>query len=477
MDINFLRVDAIQILDNRQRKAADEAHIKSLATDITENGLIHPLTISHDGVLVAGFCRLTAIRSIAGDFKFGADTVPRGFVPVVKLDRERTALDLFRIEFAENEKRANLSPVERSAALAHLHRNLEAVAKESGKPWTKQDTAAEVVKLEGGTPAPTRQNDIAGEVSDAIIIDSFKDDPDVANAPSKAVALKVARKKLEEQFTQMLGAKVVQERPAQAQDDSLRVYNIDFRTIPFSENSFHGIICDPPYGVDADKFGDQSYVSGHEYQDTTERALEIADAVFNVGFASVRDGGHLYMFCDIRQWPALKALAEKAGWVVYPTPLIWDKGFGHAPQVGFFSRQYETILFAAKGMTRKLLKTTADVFKVPGVRDKLHAAQKPVELYAQLMKLSFFPGERVVDFTCGSGTIFKAAAEVGLRADGYEIDEKYANICQNTIAGLLASQGLSPPMTLPDNLDDDDEDVLPTFSQSRGLSVEDDEEV
>lgn len=447
MDIDFLRTDAIQILDNRQRNTLDENHIKSLAMDILENGLIHPLTLTYDNTLVAGYCRLTAIRGLTGDYVFGNTTVPRGHVPVVRLAKARTALDLYKVEFSENEKRSGLSPVERSAALAHLHRNLEAVAGGKGEGWTKQDTAAEVVKLEGGSPSATRQNVVAMEVSDAILIDSFKDDPEVAAAPTRAAAVKIAKKRLEQQFTQMLGAKVVASQgDASVLNDSYRVFHGDFRTFPLEPESYHGIICDPPYGMDADNFGDQAFAGGHGYDDKRDAALEIAHAIFRLGFVAVKPGGHMYLFCAIREWPGLRASAVEAGWDAYPTPLMWHKGFGHAPQVGFFARHYECVLFAAKGMTRRLTKTAGDVFQFHGVRtDKLHAAQKPDELIAEFMKLSFFPGERIVDFTCGSGTIFRAAAVAGMRADGFEKEEKYFHLCKQTIAGLLKAEAPAHP--------------------------------
>lgn len=456
MDISFFRTDAIQILDNRQRKTTNEEHIKSLAQDILENGLIHPVTLTHDNVLVAGFCRLTAVRALTGDFKFGDTVVPRGHIPVIRLDQARTALDLFRIEFAENEKRSNLTPVERSAALAHLHRNLEATAKEKGEAWSMQKTAAEVVKLEGGEAAPSRQNDVAGEVSDALIIDSFKDDPDVASAPTKAAAVKIAKKKMEEQFSQMLGAMSMKEIEGEEVDDTYRVFRGDFRDFPLEDETYAGVICDPPYGVGADSFGDQSYATGHQYKDDEETALETARQVLTRSFSAVRAGGHCYLFCDIRHWPKLKEMAEKAGWYAWPTPLIWDKGIGHAPQPGYFSRQYEALLFCMKGADRRLVKTSPDVIRIPAQRDKIHAAQKPVDLYVHLMRLSFLPGERIVDFTSGSGTIFKAAAEAGLRADGWEKDEKYFHINQQVIAGLR----VAPPSPEPQQLlDEEDEEA------------------
>ena len=73
-------------------------------------------------------------------------------------------------------------------------------------------------------------------------------------------------------------------------------------------------------------------------------------------------------------------------------------------------------------------------FSVSG--EKLHAAQKPVDLYAELMKLSFLPGELILDPCAGSGTIFRAAKVAGMRAIGYENDPASANLCRAAIAEL-----------------------------------------
>jgi site-specific DNA-methyltransferase (adenine-specific) len=61
----------------------------------------------------------------------------------------------------------------------------------------------------------------------------------------------------------------------------------------------------------------------------------------------------------------------------------------------------------------------------PGGR-KIHPTQKPERLIKRL--LSLFPGETILDPFMGSGTTLRAAKDLGRRAIGIEIEEKYCEI-------------------------------------------------
>lgn len=59
---------------------------------------------------------------------------------------------------------------------------------------------------------------------------------------------------------------------------------------------------------------------------------------------------------------------------------------------------------------------------------KTHPTQKPVALMEYLIKTYTNPGDRVLDFTMGSGTTGVAAVQTGRRFIGIERDENYFNI-------------------------------------------------
>lgn len=56
---------------------------------------------------------------------------------------------------------------------------------------------------------------------------------------------------------------------------------------------------------------------------------------------------------------------------------------------------------------------------------KIHPTQKPVGVLKQLIEIFTDPGDVVIDPCAGSGTTLRAAAELGRRAYGFEIDRHF----------------------------------------------------
>lgn len=422
MNIQIIPITQVSFGD-RQRSDTPEDHISELAQDIQENGLIHAITLAESNRLVAGFCRLNAIGRLGKEYYYAGKPVPAGHVPVVYTHLVDEGA-LFRLELSENLRRKNLSPMDEARAIAKLHKLLSA----NTPGWTRADTGQEIDRTRGvepRTPQAARE-----EVGDSLLLDSFANDPDVAKAKTRSEAVKIAKKKLQSEFTASLGAL------AGIVDTPHKFYEGDCREIltTLPDASVSCIITDPPYGMGADTFGEQTHSMGHQYEDTVELAISIATAVFKEGARVCKPDAHAYLFCDPRRFAELQELARAHGWTPWATPLIWHKpGLGHAPQPGFFGRRYEMILFAQRG-NRKLSKSASDVFEFPALKDKLHAAQKPAELYAVLASLSAFPGEVLLDPCAGAGTIFRAAKLGGYNAVGIEADALYANICRSVIA-------------------------------------------
>jgi site-specific DNA-methyltransferase (adenine-specific) len=68
----------------------------------------------------------------------------------------------------------------------------------------------------------------------------------------------------------------------------------------------------------------------------------------------------------------------------------------------------------------------------------LHPTQKPVALYAYLIRTYTNAGDTVLDFCMGSGTTGVAAIQEGRRFQGCELDEGYFKIAQRRIADAQA---------------------------------------
>ena len=56
---------------------------------------------------------------------------------------------------------------------------------------------------------------------------------------------------------------------------------------------------------------------------------------------------------------------------------------------------------------------------------KIHPTQKPIGVLKQLIEIFTDPGDVVIDPVAGSGTTLRAAAELGRKAYGFEIDREF----------------------------------------------------
>lgn len=419
------------VVENRQRTddKSVEVHIEALAREIHETELMHAPILGPGNRLIAGFCRKKAMEKLHAEgktFKYNGQIVEKGFTPFIQSYSD-DATTLFRMELMENLRRKNLSPLDEARHIAALH-NMQKQIK--GPEWTQGKTLELVNEIRN---QPRTSTSTQMDIAESLLISGFADDPEVQAAKTKPEALRIVKKKLEGSLTQGLGDLI---KPSTNTNFTLIEADLRLKLGDMPNESFDGIVTDPPYGIEAQDFGDQSTVEGHTYEDTRERALAIATQIFRHGARLVRTGGHLYLFCDIRTFDYLSDIASEAGWKVFATPLIWHKpGLGHAPQPGFFGRRYECILFGRLG-DRALASSHSDVFTHPAVKDKRYAAEKPVALLEEMLKLSFLPGDHILDPCCGSGPIFAAGHNAKMKITGMDNNKQAIMLAKELISRL-----------------------------------------
>lgn len=432
-------ISSITILPNRQRVLFDPAKMHEFADGISKRGLMHPIILRQGDnpeqlILVAGERRLRAVTDLADlgeQIKHDGEVVPLGHIPYTLLtDLDELAAE--EAELDENIHRQDLTWQERAAAHARLGALRAAQAQARGEaPPTVAAISLEVRgSAEGVHHDTTRQE---------LIVAKHLDNPEVKAAKSVGEAFKILKKQEQTERHRVLGVAVGTTFTADVHSavnrDSLEWM------LGYEANSFDCILTDPPYGMSADEFGDSGGLAAgaHGYADDWPNAERCYVALAKEGFRITKPQAHLYAFCDIDRFPLIKAIFYAAGWTVFRTPLIWYKKTGsrapwplEGPQ-----RKYETILYCVKGK-RPALKMGGDVLDFSPDENLGHAAQKPVDLYRELLSRTCLPGDSVFDPFMGTGPIFPAAQALRVRATGIERDTASYGIAVKRIAEMKA---------------------------------------
>ena len=138
-----------------------------------------------------------------------------------------------------------------------------------------------------------------------------------------------------------------------------------------------------------------------------------------------------FVFTDWRMVPTLAPVIESTGFR-FRNQLIWDKG--NAGLGSGFKPAYEVIMEFSKGTPEYVAKTGQNVLRHSrtSAHAKQHGAEKPIPLLVEI--LSLVAGEVVLDPFMGSGTTLRAAKDLGRKAIGIEVDERYCEIAARRMA-------------------------------------------
>lgn len=154
------------------------------------------------------------------------------------------------------------------------------------------------------------------------------------------------------------------------------------------------------------------------------------------GRAWLPDGASLLCFIDWRNWGNLVGAVESAGFRVN-NMVVWDKktiGMGNG-----FRNQHELVLYGSKGTPRVLDHGVPNVLAFSRAENDYHQSPKPVALMGRLLSVVSTTGDLVLDPFMGAGATLAAAKDLGRRAIGIEIEERYCEIAAERLSqGVLA---------------------------------------
>jgi site-specific DNA-methyltransferase (adenine-specific) len=426
------------IIRDRQRKQIAPAPLNELKESIKRLVLLHPPGVfplaGDQYLLIVGERRTRAIDELAKEgtpFKCHDQVIAPGQFPcnIVNLASDPEQKEA---ELEENIIRIDISWQERSEAIAEIHK----LRSENNFRHTVSDTSKELV-AKGGVGGATTESGVRRLVRESLVLADNLHKPEIAKARTANEAFGLIMKQEEERVNAIIAKRRLSISPTAS---DIQVRNADAtELLPVLEaGQFDLILGDPPYGINAGTGGFRGRtVHHHNYEDTPDAARALLQCFLTEGFRLTKPRANLFLFTDISHWDWLQRVSAQIGWTPFRRPLIWGKSDseGLAPWGSQGPRiTTEFIFFATKGQ-KGLLASPIDYLRVNRVprHERIHAAEKPVELLRKLIECSTLPGDWVLDPCCGSGSTLVACKELSRRALGIEKDPAYFNTAMSNI--------------------------------------------
>jgi site-specific DNA-methyltransferase (adenine-specific) len=265
-------------------------------------------------------------------------------------------------------------------------------------------------------------------------------------------------------------------------DESVTIYNCDVRNAPIKANSVDTVVGSPPYNVNVDYDVHDDAVAWSLYrswvydwaQDIATLLVPTGRSWINVapvvqqpdaepGPHSGRTGKARFALaaewafqlahaglepCDMIAWTSLRGSGSAWGsWASPASPnlrgdyevvLLSYKDQWPRPVPEGMEGYRDPDAGAEGGDGTMWTKLVSNVWDDIGTSNRTdHPASYPMELARRCIRLSTWPDQVVLDPWCGSGTTLKAARDLGRRAIGCDISERYCEI-----AATRASQAV-----------------------------------
>ena len=222
------------------------------------------------------------------------------------------------------------------------------------------------------------------------------------------------------------------------------IYHADCRDVlpQLAAGSVDLVLTDPPYGV-------------------SQECNLTASGINRYGSVDFGEWDDAFPFEVLPDWATLKAktyyvfcpyqaLSELYAWGKAHNLLqrvLWWRKTNPTRRNGdiYWSIPGEHIFFAKESGAVFHAKHEVGCFEYANVQLGHHPTEKPVSLLRRLIAASSDEGQTILDPFMGSGTTLRAAKDLGRRAIGIEIEERYCEIAvqrlQQEVLPLEASNG------------------------------------
>jgi len=322
--------------------------------------------------------------------------------------------DVFRIKAKENQKGGQggvlLKQNSAEANPIETRKELSKVASVS------HDTIAKVKKIQEKAPQEIKTKLSTGEIS--------------INAAYKEIKKEEKKEELKEN--------VLKTRIKTKQNENIKNGNCLEILETLEDGCIDIVLTDSPYGIsyksNRSMFDDIITKRGL-LNDNKKEAFDLLDKTCKILKRKTAENSHLYFFCSWNVFIDFSLIISK--YFTIKTPIIWDKGNkGSGDLENDWGNQTEIIIYCVKG--KKLVNNRrGNVINVPRLHTSkmIHPTQKPNKLIKEILDVSAYEGDFVVDPFMGSGSTIKVCNEMKLKSLGIELDKEMFNIANNFING------------------------------------------
>ena len=225
------------------------------------------------------------------------------------------------------------------------------------------------------------------------------------------------------------------------EDEHVIIYHGDCFDLLHELSGIGAVVTDPPYSSGGAFRGDRAQQTSVKYVQSATEAyrpdfagdnrdqrsfLAWCTLWLNAARQASTPGAHVACFTDWRQLPSMTDAIQAGGWT-WRGIATWSKKYGRPNPAGF-SAACEFVVWGTNGPNvPERDDYPVGVFECAPPSDRDHIAQKPERVMNWIMRLAR-PGSVVLDPFMGSGTTLRAAKNLGCRAIGVDVDERYCEI-------------------------------------------------
>lgn len=194
------------------------------------------------------------------------------------------------------------------------------------------------------------------------------------------------------------------------------------------DNSVDLIVTDPPYCIGTTSNGQKGNYSDNNL------IRPFFDLLFKQYERVLKPTGAVYINTDWRTYPFLYPILQK--YFDVRNLIVWDYEWIKAGAHYRFSHEF-IIYCIMPECKRKFSASERDVWRIKPInftsKNKLHNAQKPIELCEKAIFNSSCEGDVVLDTFMGSGTTGIACINTNRKFIGMELDENCFNVAKRRI--------------------------------------------